>query len=99
MTNIRLDKLDFFETNAIPKEGDVVFVGCRRELVVADVPEAGEHGHLIRTAYKNKDGRCIESTYLVDGQERKDHTLTALGSEQGVRTKELYSKRLSEAGF
>lgn len=86
------------EADAIPTEGDIVFNGCRRELVVADVPQNANHGHLIRTAYQQK-GRYIENTYELKPLRRLSPTLTLLGSSEGPETSKLYHKKLADAGL
>jgi len=88
----------FFETKIIPAEGDIVFAGARRELVVEDVPANSEHGHLIRTAYR-ENNEVVENTYVVKTEERLPHALTRLGSGRGAKTDRLYSEKLTEAGF
>ncbi len=91
---IQLNRPRFLETDIIPEVGDIVLDGIREELVVDDVPQNEDHGHLIKTAYR-RDGKPIENTYLVE--QRSCYTLTQLGSAEGFRISELYDEMLTQA--
>lgn len=88
---IILEKANYLETDVIPIKGDILFVGCRRELVVEDIPKNSEHGHLIRTAYEEY-GESVERTYLVGLRETPLNTLTSLGLFRGTKKSILDNK-------
>jgi hypothetical protein len=74
-------KPDYLEVKVIPVVGDTLWIGCRREYVVEDVPANLSHGHLIRTLY-NDQGHKVESTYLI-GITEPSSTLRLLGTAKG----------------